>query len=290
MDGIYLIDKPAGISSYDCIRKLKKVLNFKKIGHSGTLDPFASGLLVVLVGKATKLANIFINDNKEYTGTIYFSKATDTYDKTGKTVEEKTDFTLSEEEIKDTFKMFQGEIYQKPPIYSAVRYGGKKLYQYARDKEEIEVKKRLVEVIEFKPLSKLQNNKLDFSATVSKGTYLRSLAYDFGKSLNIPAHLYSLRRTRSGIFNVSNAYTIDKVTSNIKPSVTIEDYAKVLHKIVVKPYLEKHILNGILLDERQTTTKEYLSVYNIKDELLAIYKPKENKYSPLIIVKDIKSF
>lgn len=286
MDGIYLIDKPVGLSSYDCIRKLKKALNFKKIGHSGSLDPFASGLLVVLVGKATKLANIFINDDKEYQGTIYFSKATDTYDKAGEIVEEKTDFSLTEKEIEKAFHKFQGEIKQKPPIYSAIKYGGKKLYQYARNKEEVEVKKRLVKIIEFKPLSKLINNKLDFSATVSKGTYLRSLAYDFGRSLNIPTHLYSLRRTRSGIFNVINAYNIDEVTSGLKPSVTIEEYAKRFPKIVVKTYLEKYILNGILLDERQTTIKDYFSVYNIKGELLAIYKPKGNKYSPLIIIKE----
>lgn len=284
MDGIYLVDKPVGISSYDCIRKFKKAFNIKKIGHSGTLDPFASGLLIILVGKATKLSNIFLNDDKEYTGTIYFGTSTDTYDKTGVITEEKKDFTLTDELIIKTFTYFQGKIMQKPPMYSAVKHEGLKLYQYARKQKNIEVKQREVVIKEFLPTSKLKNNKINFTSKVSKGTYLRSLAYDVGINLNIPSHLYALRRIKSGIFNVTDAYDISNINSDTKPTLTIEDYAKTLPRLVVKPYLEKHIKNGILLDERQTTIKDYISVYNIKDELLAIYMPTDNKYKPLILI------
>jgi|SRR5690554_5132167 len=284
MDGIYLVDKPIGISSYDIIRKFKKALNIKKIGHSGTLDPFASGLLIVLVGKATKLSNIFLNDDKEYTGTIYFGTSTDTYDKTGAVVEHKNDFTLTDELIINAFNDFQGKIMQKPPIYSAVKFKGLKLYEYARKQENIEVKKREVFIKEFMPTSKLKENKITFTAKVSKGTYLRSLAYDVGEKLNIPSHLYSLRRIKSGMFSLGDAYSITDITNKIKPTLTIQDYAKTLPKVVVKPYLEKHITNGILLDERQTTIKDYISIYNIKDELLAIYMPADNKYKPLILI------
>lgn len=287
MDGIYLIDKPEGFSSYDCIRIIKKIFLTRKVGHSGTLDPFTSGLLVVLVGKATKFTEYFINEDKEYVGRISFGKSTDTYDKTGEVTEEKKEFHLTDEMINETFKHFQGSIMQTPPIYSAIEYQGLKLYQYARYNIDVEIAEREVFINEFKPIGKLKDNKLDFLASVSKGTYVRSLAYDFGRKLNIPAHLESLRRTKSGFFDVKDAYQIADLSSDIKPSVTIDEFAERFKKIVVLPYLERHILNGIHLDERQATVDEIISVYNEDDELLAIYKPiGEGKYKPLLIVKE----
>ena len=286
MNGIYLLDKPEGISSYGVIKKFKKAFNLNKVGHAGTLDPFATGLLIVLVGKATKLSDIFINGNKKYQGTISFGAATDTYDKTGIITEEKSDFLLTDQMVKSALNLFTGELMQTPPIYSAIRYDGMRLYEYAREAIEVEIKKRKVFVYEFSQTGRLKDNKQDFTATVSKGTYLRSLAYDVGKHLNIPSHLEALRRTKSGMFNVVDAYKLEDINSNTLPTYSLEDYAKGLPKLTVLPYLEKHVLNGILLDERQTTIKDYISVYNEAGELLAIYMPIEDKYKPLIIVKE----
>lgn len=286
MEGIYLIDKPEGISSYDCIRKLKKALDFKKIGHSGTLDPFASGLLVVLVGRATKLSTIFLEEDKEYVGTIFFGKATNTYDSTGEVTEEITDFDLNNEIIDQTFKDFSGLIMQKPPIFSAVRHQGKRLYEYARKQEEVIIKERAAYIKQFKRMGSIKNNKVGFFSEVSKGTYLRSLAFDVGQKLGIPTHLDSLRRVKSGIFSLEDAYNVSEIVPGIKPSLTIEEYAVNLERLVVKPYLEKHILNGIQLDVRQTKTKNIFAVYNEKNKLLAIYRPAKDKYSPFIILGD----
>lgn len=286
MEGIYLIDKPEGISSYDCIRKLKKALDFKKIGHSGTLDPFASGLLIVLVGRATKLSSIFLEEDKEYIGAIYFGKATNTYDSTGETTSEVTDFKLDELMIDQVFKDFTGTILQKPPIFSAVRHQGKRLYEYARKKEEVNIKERIAHIKQFVRTTPVSNNQVEFYSLVSKGTYLRSLAYDVGQKLEIPTHLASLRRVKSGMFSVLEAYKIEEVVPGIKPSLTIEEYAVNLEKLVVKPYLERYILNGIQLDARQTITKNIFAVYNEEDKLLAIYRPVKDKYNPFIILGD----
>lgn len=286
MEGIYLIDKPEGISSYDCIRKLKKALDFKKIGHSGTLDPFASGLLIVLVGRATKLSSIFLEEDKEYVGTILFGKSTNTFDSTGVITEEITDFELNEQMIDQAFKDLTGTIMQKPPIFSAIRHQGKRLYEYARKQEEVIIKERIAHIKQFVRTSPIKDNEVKFFSQVSKGTYLRSLAFDVGKKLMIPTHLSSLRRVKSGIFSVCDAYKIDEVVNGIKPSITIEEYADNLEKLIVKPYLEKHILNGIQLDERQTKTKNMFAVYNQENKLLAIYRPVKDKYNPFIILGD----
>lgn len=287
MEGIYLIDKPEGISSYSCIRKLKKVLNFKKIGHSGTLDPFASGLLVILVGKATKLASLFLNDDKDYEGVIYFGRSTDSFDETGKTVEEIKDFTLNKELIDEAIKGFIGNINQKPPIFSALSFEGKRLYNYARSGEVVKVNTRKVTVNELKTIGNYEHNEIKFFTSVSKGTYIRSLANDLGVALNIPSHLAKLRRVRSGSFFLKDAIKFNDIKEGIKPTLTIKDYAATLERLTIMPYLEKHVLNGIQLDDRQTTTKNVFAVYNELNKLLAIYKPvKADKYNPLIILEE----
>lgn len=286
MDGIYLINKPVGISSYGVIRKLKKVLNFKKIGHAGTLDPFASGLLVVLVGKATKLSNLFINNDKRYTGSIYFGISTDSYDKEGKIIDEVTSFTLTDEDILKTFNSFVGTINQTPPIYSAIKQGGKKLYEYARKNEQVEVKQRTVTIYEFIKTSLFKDNVVHFDVKTSKGTYIRSLAYDVGVKLNIPTHLNSLVRVESGMFDLKDAYDYELIEEVNKPTISLLEYAETLEKLVVEDYLIRLIKHGVLLDKRQTSTKNMFSVYNKNGELLAIYTPSGDKYKPLIILGD----
>lgn len=284
MAGIYLINKPKNITSYDCIRILKKIFPNTKIGHAGTLDPFATGLLVVLVGQATKLSNYFINDNKTYTGVITFGFSTTTYDYTGEIINQIEDFCLTKDEINYAITNFTGKINQTPPIYSAIKQDGKKLYKYARENKNITIPSREVIIDSFDLLDFI-NNQLSFRISVSKGTYIRSIAHDLGVKLNVPAHLSSLNRESSGIFKLNNAYELKDIDCDTKPSISLKQYAQTLPKVVVKPYLEQLIANGVILDHRQTDLKELFAVYSEDNKLLAIYMPYKHEYKPLIIIK-----
>lgn len=209
-----LIDKPLEWSSFQVVNKLRwlirKQFDIKKIkvGHAGTLDPLATGLLLICTGKFTKTINELQGQVKEYTGTINLGATTPSYD-----LETEVDQTYATEHITEALvyeatKQFIGEIDQFPPIFSALKKDGKRLYEYARNGEEVEVKPRRIEINEFE-ITKidLENFKVDFRAVCSKGTYIRSLAYDFGKALNSGGHLSVLRRTKIGDYNVDKAIT-----------------------------------------------------------------------------------
>lgn len=284
MNGIYLIDKPSGITSFDCIRRLRKILNTKKIGHAGTLDPFATGLLVILVGKATKLSDYLLSLDKVYEGVIFFGKSTDTLDLTGKTTRIKEHYTITEDNLKKAFKSLNGAITQIPPKYSAIKIDGRKLYEYAREGKDIELPKRDVFIHKFYPTTKLIDHEIGFYAHTSKGTYIRSLSESLGNALDVPTHLSKLRRTRSGVFKIEDAFSLDEINQDTKPTISLHEFAGSLPKVIIKPYLEMPVLNGIYLDHRQTDLNEMFSVYNEKGSLLAIYTPINHQYKPIIIL------
>lgn len=207
---ILLIDKPLTWTSFQAVNKLrwaiKQAFSIKKIkvGHAGTLDPLATGLLVICTGKMTKQINTFQGQEKEYTGTFVLGSTTPSYD-----LETEIDATfptehISEELIHKTTKQFTAKIEQFPPVFSAIKKDGKRLYEFARAGEEVEVKSRQVEITEFE-ITEIKGLELKFRVVCSKGTYIRSLAHDFGKALNSGAHLSELRRTRIGEFKVENA-------------------------------------------------------------------------------------
>lgn len=209
---VLLIDKPLNWTSFQVVNKLRweirHAFNIKKIkvGHAGTLDPLATGLLVICTGKMTKQINTFQGQDKEYTGTFVLGSTTPSYD-----LETEVDKTfpinhISEELIHKTTQQFIGEIQQLPPVYSAVKKDGKRLYEFARAGENVEIKSRTVSISEFE-ITKINDNNLDFRVVCSKGTYIRSLAHDFGKALQSGAHLSALRRTKIGDFHVDNAQT-----------------------------------------------------------------------------------
>ena len=209
---VLLIDKPLNWTSFQVVNKLRweirHAFNIKKIkvGHAGTLDPLATGLLVICTGKMTKQINTFQGQDKEYTGTFVLGSTTPSYD-----LETEIDKTfpinhISEELIHKTTQQFIGEIQQLPPVYSAVKKDGKRLYEFARAGENVEIKSRTVSISEFE-ITKIDNNNLEFRVVCSKGTYIRSLAHDFGKALQSGAHLSALRRTKIGDFHVDNAQT-----------------------------------------------------------------------------------
>lgn len=207
---LILIDKPLEWTSFQAVNKLKWVLkkrfNLKKIkiGHAGTLDPLASGLLIICVGKFTKRIQEFQGLEKEYTGTITLGATTPSYD-----LETTVDQTfpiahITEELVQKTAKKFIGEIDQAPPIFSALKKDGKRLYEYAREGKPVTIKTRKVTLSEFE-ITKNAFPEISFRIVCSKGTYIRSLAHDFGKALDSGAHLSSLRRTKIGVYNVDNA-------------------------------------------------------------------------------------
>lgn len=208
---VLLIDKPLTWSSFQAVNKLKYVLKRKfnlpkkfKIGHAGTLDPLATGLLIICTGKFTKKINEIQAQEKEYTGTIMLGSTTPSFD-----LETEVDATFPIEHItevflKETLPQFTGEIMQKPPVFSAIKKDGKRLYEHARAGEEVEIESRKTIIYEFE-LTRITLPEVDFRVKCSKGTYIRSLAHDFGKALNSGGHLTALRRTKIGNFSVENA-------------------------------------------------------------------------------------
>ena len=208
-DDILLIDKPVGFSSFQIVRILKK--RYKKVGHAGTLDPFASGLLIILIGRATKQFTAIQTRNKEYNGEMILGRSTDTYDVSGTWGRESCrveDFTL--DMLNETGTRFTGEIEQIPPSFSALKVGGKKMYELSRKGTKVSARRRRVFVQSF-TLTAINEHMVRFNAVVGKGVYIRSLAHDFGISLHCGATLVSLRRMRIGEYDVSQAKKIGEL-------------------------------------------------------------------------------
>lgn len=213
--GLILIDKYEGITSNEVLNILKSHTHFKKIGHSGTLDPLASGLLIIACNKYTKLINELITENKAYLGTIKLGATTKSYDR--ETPEEsQIDIShITENQIIELTPKFNGKIDQIPPLHSAKRIGGKRAYQYARSNTDIELKSQIVEIYDFE-IKSIELPLINFYIKVSKGFYLRSFARDFGNELGVPSYLHSLRRVAIGEYNINNALTIKDFTTKFK--------------------------------------------------------------------------
>lgn len=201
------IDKPQGWSSFDVIRRLRRILRTRKIGHAGTLDPMATGLLICLVGRATKLMTHYMELPKEYVGTLRLGEVTASYDAETEVIESVPVPDFSIETLIANTESFVGEITQLPPMYSAVKVDGERLYKKARRGETVERRPRHV-VVETFEIGERRGNDIDFLVRCSKGTYIRSLAHDFGALLGVGAHLTSLRRTRIGDYSVDQAWTM----------------------------------------------------------------------------------
>lgn len=281
MDGFILLDKPTKITSNDLVFLTRKKLGIKKIGHTGTLDPLASGLMILCVGKATKLAHHFLNLDKTYTGEITYGTHYDTYDVSGAVLATKeVNFTIVQ--LDEAINKLNIEYYQEPPMYSAIKIDGKKLYEQARKGIEIERPKRFVKIYDFKRTSPFINNVHSFFASVSKGTYIRSLAIDLARSLNTEGAILSLRRTSIGKFMIDDAKSVETITKNdIFP---LNDYLNTFQKLVLNDYLVHLVKNGTYLDDRQIVTDEPFVVYDENNNMIAYYEVKEkNIYQPIII-------
>ncbi len=219
---ILLIDKPLEWTSFQAVNKIKYALINKvglpkkfKIGHAGTLDPLASGLLLICTGKFTKKISELQDQAKEYTGTFYIGATTPSYDLETQIDETFSILHIDDELIHETVKQFLGEINQKPPIYSAIKKEGVRLYEHARSGENVEIESRKTTIHEFE-ITRISLPEIDFRVVCSKGTYIRSLAFDFGKALNSGAHLISLRRTKIGNYLVENAIDVNLFVNSLK--------------------------------------------------------------------------
>lgn len=273
--GILLLDKKEGISSGKCVYKARKKLGIKKIGHAGTLDPLATGLLPLLVGKATRVSDFLMADIKEYETLAYFGEKTDSQDKTGQVIERSLNsFTRSdlEKAIKENFL---GEILQTPPMYSAIKHKGQKLYELARKGQSVERKKRRIKIYDFEILD-FNFPYAKFRIKCSKGTYIRTLVNDLGEVLKTFANVHELRRTRVGEFDVKDAVSFDDLENlkkeQIEKYLMPIDHALVdLKKVVLDKRHLKHAINGMAIkkDFSKSLENQNLRVY-VEDNFIGI--------------------
>ena len=269
MNGILIVNKSDGFTSRDVVNKLSKVFNTKKIGHTGTLDPIAKGVLVVVLGKYTKLCEDLTQTYKEYIATFKLGILTDTLDITGNIIDEKS-VNVSEEKIRNVISNYKCIYDQEVPIYSSVKINGRKLYEYARNGEEVTLPKREVDI---KSIEVLEINKdiIKIKCLVSKGTYIRSLIRDIGESLNTHATMTDLIRTKQGIFDIKDSYTIEDIENGNYKLINIED---VLDLCVINNEYIKEATNGVKL---KLDIKNKYILFKSNNEEVALYK-KDGEY------------
>lgn len=300
MDGILPLWKEKGMTSFDCVFKVRRLLQTKKVGHSGTLDPEVDGVLPICVGKATKVVEYLLESNKVYQGEICLGIATETEDAHGEIVNQEeiiTPFTI--EEIDAMMETFKGEIIQIPPMYSAVKVNGKRLYEYARKGETVERPERRVKIYEFKRTSTpvydeaSKTQKWQFEVSCSKGTYVRTLAVDLGEKLGVPAHMSQLTRIKSGPFFSEQCVTLSQlealVEQNQAESVLrpLEEVFETYPRVDVPEEFITKVKNGAILTTAELPQVIEPSTFYIEDELIALYGPHPEKKG---LLKPIKMF
>lgn len=262
MTGILIVNKSKGKTSHNVVSKIRKKLNIKKVGHTGTLDPLATGVLPICIGKATRISDYIMEQGKSYIATLEFGKSTTTYDIEGEIVNISDKCIFSEDEINSKLKLFLGEIEQTPPIYSALKVDGKKLYEYAREGKEVKIKPRKVTIYDIK-LLELDGAIAKIEVSCSKGTYIRSLIHDLGINLGSFAHMTNLIRTRVGRFNIENSIDLDEMESLdlefiLSKVVPIKDslYNLGFIEISDNTNIRSRLISGQKINILKLTTKE----------------------------------
>ena len=280
MNGYLPINKPKGITSFDAVFKIRKIAKTKKVGHTGTLDPMAEGLMIICLGKSTKAVSYITADNKGYIAKMRLGLNSDTYDITGDVIKnpiyKREDF--SDSLISETLRSFIGKSSQLPPMYSAKKIDGKKLYELARKGEEIERKPCDIEIFDI-DIKEINCDDITFYVHVSKGTYIRSLIYDFGQKLGCGALMTELKRVQNGDFNLSDAINLDdlKTPEDIENALLSPDYVfSNYKKITLNPFCERILKNGVPVNLRRANIKndytngEFIRIYNEQNEFLAL--------------------
>ena len=280
MNGLLVVNKEKDCTSRDVVNSVSKILGTKKVGHTGTLDPMATGVLVMCIGKCTKLVDMITCDEKEYIAGVKLGILTDTLDTTGNVLKSES-VNFSRDEIVNVLKSMTGEYEQEVPIYSAVKINGKKLYEYARNGEKVELPKRIVNIKEIELISDIEysNKTINFNikCLVSKGTYIRSLVRDIAKKLGTIGVMSSLKRTKQGVFTIDEAYSLLDIKEGNYKIIDIGTYFKDMYKVIVDDKLKKEILNGKLLDN--TYKYDKILFVDKNNNVLAIYSiyEKDNK-------------
>ena len=246
MDGVLIINKPKGYTSHDIVNIVKKDLNTPKVGHAGTLDPNATGVLPILIGNATKISKYLIEHDKIYIAELQLGEKSSTGDLEGKIIEEKEIPKLNIEEINNVLKSFLGKQQQIPPIYSAIKINGKKAYEYARKGNKLKIEPREIEIMNIS-LIKFQNNVITFEVKCSKGTYIRVLCEDIAEKLGTVGLMKNLCRIRVNDFDLENSYTLDDVKNKNVQVINIEEIFKKQPYIKLNDKETKHFLNGVKL-------------------------------------------
>lgn len=278
INGLIIINKDSNMTSRDVVNILCKKLNTKSIGHIGTLDPLATGVLVCLVGKYTKLTNILMNHDKEYIASFKLGLLTDTLDITGSILKEE-DYILNKDELLKVLNSFIGDYNQEVPAYSAVKINGKKLYEYARNNIEIDLPKRNVTIYSIE-LLEINDSIITIKTKVSKGTYIRSLIRDIGNRLGTYATMTKLERITLGSFKLENAYSIEDINNNKFKLLSLEDFLDI-EEIDIDDNEAIKIKNGQVLNLK----KDKYILFKNQGSPIALYQPCNDKIKPLIMFK-----
>lgn len=252
MNGILIVNKEKDYTSRDVVNIVGKHFNNKKIGHTGTLDPMATGVLVLCMGKGLKVVDLITSYNKEYIARVRLGIDTDTLDITGNILNTDYEVSVTKQKVEEILKSFLGKSIQEVPKYSAVKINGKKLYEYARNKIDIELPKREIEIYDIELLTDIEKCdgylEFSFSVVVSKGTYIRSLIRDIGKKLGTYACMTELTRTKQGNFHINNSYTIADIENNNYKLLNIKDVLDI-EQVVISDELLNKVSNGAILDK-----------------------------------------
>ena len=280
MHGLIIVNKEKDWTSRDVVNKISKIFDIPKAGHTGTLDPLATGVLVVAVGEGVKLVDSLSNETKEYIAEVECGILTDTLDILGKTLEEKKDFTLEKEQIEEVLNSFLGKSLQEVPLYSSIRVEGKRLYEYARNNEEVTLPKREIEIFSIE-LLELKEKSFLFKVKVSKGTYIRSLIRDIGTKLSIPCTMKNLTRTKQGIYSIEESNTLEEIEQGKYKLISFYEVLKDYPMVEVDDYIENKIRNGRILENRYeyekfvyiNKNKEVLAIYEVYDKDNTKVKP-----------------
>ena len=292
MNGILNIFKPKGISSHQVVREVRNILNVSKAGHTGTLDPSASGVLVICLGQATKIAEFLVGMRKHYQGEMILGISTDTQDSEGKIVQEKkVEADINEKRIKDTFRKYEGTISQTPPMFSAVHYQGKRLYHLARKGIKVTRNPKKVKIYQLNLIDFNQkvNPIVKFEVICSKGTYIRTLCNDIGDELGCGAYLSNLIRKKVGNFSIEDSLNLEELkkdkTSGERYLISIDSALEELDKIIVKSEATKTVLNGgVISSEQIVEIPEGLKAE--KDKFVKIFDAKGNLLSIASSIKE----
>lgn len=286
MNGIIIVNKPYGYTSRDVVNILCKKFKTKRIGHTGTLDPIATGVLILCIGSATKLVEALTSDDKEYIATVELGTLTDTLDNTGNVIKEKKT-NLNVNQITKALEKMQGVYEQEVPIYSAVKINGKKLYEYAREGINVDLPKRTVNIKSLELINniKYENNKTTFQIRchVSKGTYIRSLVNDIAHELGTVGTMTSLNRVKQGIFNISDAYTLENIENDNYKLLSIKEALSNVKQVIVSGEVLFKIKNGTRLENIYHSDKVlFLDEFNNE---IALYKTLDNDDKILKVYK-----